>query len=125
MADSLRPTEPVVVLVASRTPLLGDALRHLIETAGDGWSADVIDDPDALLRTGRVAPNVVVFCSSMGGPEMAEALHSTVPGTPLVVMIDGHEGAKEHWPGASATLGLRATRAEILGELRRVLHISW
>ena len=125
MADSFRPIEPAVVLVASRTPLLGDALRHLIETAGSGWSAEVIDDPDAFLQAGRVAPNAIVFCSSMGGPEMAEALHSTVPGTPLVVMIDGHEGAKEHWPGASATLGLRATRAEILVELRRVLHVSW
>ena len=107
------------VLIASRTPLLGDALLDLMET--QGWNASVVDEPAALMAARTPATGLVIFCSSMGGPELARILAAGDQEIPFVVMIDGHERVDEAWPGASATLGLRASGAEILDVLRDLL----
>ena len=119
-----RPPQTAIsvdVLVASRTPLLADALRDLVHAGGNGWQATVVDNPDALVSALTPAPRLIVLCSSMGGPELARTLVAAAPQTPFVVMIDGHEGTQETWPGAGASIGLRASGVEILAVLTAFL----
>jgi hypothetical protein len=111
----------VGVLIAHRTPLLGDLLIELIDTAWPGVGAGATDDPTTLLQRPGCRPRVIIVGSSIATLELMDCLGRLAPQAALVVMIDGHEQAGVTWPDVHATLGQHASRAEVVAVLDPIL----